>query len=1405
MKKKLTIGVIIFVSFILMIIKPSFGYQTMGSITREAMNNLDGFLNMNIELYTDGNTDPGAQSYAYYCMDPFTHGWANHNNMLTSVVDVGKNGISSVNNLSTTNSEGARRAMQVLYYATKSYQNREPWGATGTSPYRLMMMQTSAMYSSVMVSEGLFNSSLPGGVSESFMINQFGRDKYYRLKAEGENFVNSTKNFNFVDKSTQNIQVLEEVGEWVFVGPYKIQNTGSGTITKGLVTTEDGRVCKADGWASTPNPAGVQGIASIPNGGTFYLAFKNEKPDSAKKVQLYKKVSGGLRARMVFYASNGGQNMATYGGKFLGNDEGSEEIMIELPRVYFTNIYIQKKDEDTGKALANVGFMVHCKERGWLVDGTPATYTQDKTKATIYKTGVDGKVKIRNINKKGTYTVYEVTNPHFGYVEVSIDQPKEMGTIDIKAVGQSINKTYTNKRIYVKLSGYVWEDMISQKTSIRNHLWKNDQNDQEDKRVANIKVTLKKADGTIIDTKTTNTITNTKGEKEEGAYIFGDYQRDNSTKRILVEDLRGAYIEFDYNGMCYKSVDVKTTANNGSKATDDKLRPEFNNNYAIINHNQSKNSDNKDVYKLNYSYNNHVSTLQYGGNYLYGYDGQKYPVSGIDKQYMLIANTKDAAPDKLLGQTITIEQIYANSIEEIPYINLGLYEREMPDIALIEDVEKAKITLNGYTHTYKYNQRFENSQETGDGFNVSVKFGNKWGSASYTREIYSSDVSYNAQDENKGKLQVYVTYKIAIKNEATNLYTKINNIVNYFDNRYEISSIKDQSGNDIQHDVDANYNNNGFKKVTINTNKQINPQMQEFVYIEYKLNNEAVNAVLNEDVTLNSVTEISSYSSYTDKEFSEKYAGIDKDSNPESTAPADKVTYEDDTDSAPSLILKAPNARVIKGTIWKDEAIKELLDKTGIEKERKGNGKYETKKEGVVGNVKVELLKVEGNQNGNEIYSVATLYNKDKTTKPAEMNTGTDGNYEFSGVIPGNYVIRYTYGNTSKIYKIDGSTEDVKIINYKSTIYRGGNKDEVNQMTDYWYRNETGKDATRLSDAKDEMGVNKDGTKFDIVEARTKEEIINYSTSVEKNLESIESNTRKFDIKLDYDVNLDNISEYGADLKFIFDNMDFGIIERPMQLLNITKEISHVKLTLANGQIIVDGDPRTGNIQHLKFLPDGNIHVEIDSELIQGATLEVEYEIKVDNRKAEIDFNEKDYYIYGIANNKNNWKLATVTELYDYLSNDLTFKDENLMENNGDWIIVKPEELKPGVNLSQEAWNYIKKYNRIFKTEKFANMKPGTVETARMTVSKLLSNTQDDYSFDNHIEVNELKDKTIYDSISGNYVPGNSTTYESDNDEKIIVITGPTGENKNYLPYVILGISGLITLAAGIILIKKKM
>ena len=112
-------------------------------------------------------------------------------------------------------------------------------------------------------------------------------------------------------------------------------------------------------------------------------------------------------------------------------------------------------------------------------------------------------------------------------------------------------------------------------------------------------------------------------------------------------------------------------------------------------------------------------------------------------------------------------------------------------MALIEDIEKVKVTIAGYEHTYNYNQRFENS-EYGDGFDVSVKFGNKYGSQLYTQPIYSSDVVYN--QNNPESLGIYVRYKIALRNESTNLYTRINEIVSYYDNRYQFESAEYEDG-----------------------------------------------------------------------------------------------------------------------------------------------------------------------------------------------------------------------------------------------------------------------------------------------------------------------------------------------------------------------------------------------------------------------------------------------------------------------------------------------------------------------------------------------------------------------------------------------------------------------------------
>ena len=1121
-------------------------------------------------------------------------------------------------------------------------------------------------------------------------------------------------------------------------------------------------------------------------------------------------------------------------------------VSIEMTNTKNTgNLIITKKDQDQEptKYMGNVSFKIRNGNGQYVVavDDNGSTvsrvvgsihlgnmqFTSSESQATEFVTDSSGTVAIYNM-LVDNYTVEEVAlnTDEYGYElddnyifwssssgsgsgasgQVQVVRQKSTDTTPgSSSAADSI--TFGNRRKYIRLSGIVWEDMIDGKTSERNSLYSSD----VDKLVANVTVKLKDSSG--------NDVTFNDASGNPHTQLMTDADGYYEMWDILIDNLEQYYIEFSYNGMSYTNVPIVGTLSNErgqTKAIEgDQRRSEFNERFAEITYKQgvigqAKDSQGNDTHELTYEEGEHSSTLIYGDSPLYGYDGQRFPINNVDEQYMISADTKEAYTSQggsgYLSDMYTPEEIRQQGLEEIPNIDLGLREREQPDLALVEDVHTAKITLNGYEHTYKYSQRFDNpgvfNESTGleggeDGFNVAVKFGNKYGSQSYTREIFSSDIVYNQETGgDEGKLGVYITYKIAIKNEATNLTTRANEIMNYFDERYEVNSVKDEQGNDLEYNVDS-YNSNGYKRVIITTDQNIEAQTQEIIYIEYKLNNEAVNSILNQDVTLNSVTEISSYSSFLNDAV---YGGVDKDSRPGSADPQSKETYEDDTDSAPSMILTLKEARIIAGNVWEDNAIQDLLNnEDAYRKERKGDGIL-AEGENRVGNVKVELILKEG-----DTYSVAKLYHQDGTIEDASMYTENDGEYTFSGMIPGNYLIRYTYGDESVIYDSSGNEiSNVDIINYKSTIYRGGDKSAAEAMTDYWYRAETD-DATRLSDASDKTGIKEDGTRYDIVADRTTSKDIDYGTALEdEKLKDIEAETRLFDVKLDYDINLDNISEYGADLKFLFNNIDLGIIRRPIQNLEIKKEISHVQVVLANGQVVIDGDPRDGTLQYVRFLPDGNVHIELDSELLQGATLNITYSITVDNTKAEIDYNDEDYYIYGIFpedNYKECWKLATVETLLDYLSNDLVYDDE---ANSEHWTEFNLDDSMIGINFSEGAYEALKAYNRIFQTDYFADMEPGQVKSLEMKASRILSNKVEDYSLDNDMEVNKLKEYPIRDSTPGNYIPSDETTYENDNDRKYIVVTGPTGENRNYLPYILLGVSSFIILAAGVVFIKKK-
>ena len=138
-------------------------------------------------------------------------------------------------------------------------------------------------------------------------------------------------------------------------------------------------------------------------------------------------------------------------------------------------------------------------------------------------------------------------------------------------------------------------------------------------------------------------------------------------------------------------------------------------------------------------------------------------------------------------------------------------------------------------------------------------------------------------------------------------------------------------------------------------------------------------------------------------------------------------------------------------------------------------------------------------------------------------------------------------------------------------------------------------------------------------------------------------------------------------VEFIVKNVDFGIVERAKQLMDISKRVSAFKITLANGQVLMDAEVTEdgklkGSHSNLSYMGptntnginvNGILRAELDSELIEGATVEVTYAIKVTN-VSEKDYDSPNYYLYG---NKKGAQLIknSVTGVIDYLDGKIVF------------------------------------------------------------------------------------------------------------------------------------------------------
>lgn len=1113
------------------------------------------------------------------------------------------------------------------------------------------------------------------------------------------------------------------------VGPFNW--TFGGKVTDVNVYDQNGQSISEKLYSSYyGNEERFYGVGNIKSGSDFYISVPLNE-NTTKITKISGNLQREVKAVNIWFLES---NYAAYQNLIVREPYTTTE---NIPFTFDENIstlgglkVIKVNKDNTIVKLKGVGFIIKNKQLDKYVkqENGKITFVTDKNQATEFVTNQNGEFTVENL-VVGTYVAYETKNPNYGYEFLTEGQQKDI------VIDKTSELQIPNKQRWVKLSGYVWLDKIYGKQSLRNDLFKDNDYDSSDMLLDGITVrVMDKTTGQIAKDKNGNELKGTTANG--GAYLFTD---------VEIDKLNDYYIEFEYDGLTYTNVVPHIDRDNGSKAAESSAnRNAFNKNFSSVEGKKettgfTRDSNGNEKHQLSYllNQNEHSSTLINNG------------------QYPITAQTSET------GYYIRDHFTYGQ--EEIKYINLGLYEREQPDMALLKDIQNVRVAVNGYQHVYNYAQRFVNQGEYGDGFNVGVKFGNKYGSMSYSRAVYKADYEYTNEQDASKELKVYITYKLQMKNESSNLITQINSLVDYYDSRYNLTKVGtglDDNGGvtgEVNH-TESDYNAN-YKKTIINANAKIDAQKTSDIYVEFELNRDAVINILSDKENLDNVAEINSYSIFDTN--GNVYAGIDKDSNPGNAVPGEVTSYQDDTDSAPALKLEVADAREMSGKVFLDATSGELM--TG--KVRQGNGQYDDGEKGIPG-VAVTLTE---NTGSGKVYTATTDEN---------------GDFYINNYIPGDYTLTYTWGD-----------QTYTVQNYKGTIY-DVSRDQSNKQ---WYKENVDK---RLTDALDDYELRQS----------IDNEIKSIRHDTKTTIDKMNSTTPTMGIGVEYESTYTASS--GDRYVYKVSNIDFGIVERARQQIGLNKRVKSLKITLANGQVVTDitideNGNITGQKDHVIYMKpsattdpkNGFVRVELDNELIQGSTLEVSYEIKATN-ESEVDYLSEDFYKYG----KVEGPVVTITPsaIIDYLDKDWAFDQDK----NTAWSVKTLEEAKGLVaevvyNNSESTINN----KTILYTTSLQDKKLEPTQTASvdLNVSKVLS-TAEDISLNNETEVTHL-DKTggsKPNSTPGNYVPGTGKTESDDSTAETVIVTPATGANRNFIIPTIVGAIALIVLGGGVFLIKRK-
>ena len=1149
----------------------------------------------------------------------------------------------------------------------------------------------------------------------------------------------------------KNNLTVVDVGGYYRIGPFNWNFQG--TVEDITVTGDNGDVASSNVRfvKYSGNTANVIDKTEIATGESFYVDVNskaNMKEFKGIKIKTKSeadstKVYG---AKIWMLESSAYQNVIyvdVESKELPATGEGTEEYSVPLT----INIGLNKVDDrDERIPLDHVGFKLKAsvyRDGNWVTRymGNDLKWSVSNIEqAKIFYTDKDGKLNATisgETTAENSMKAVEATNDKYGYAQ---NIGKEF----------TLNKEHevkiTNHQYKVKLSGYVWLDTETGKTTVRDDQYKQE-DDNDGEGFNGITVYLRDKNGNEIKRTTTSEL-GLYSEINGGEYQFVDVDLDAIQKGEY-------YVEFEYCGLRYQSVAAKLTQNNGSKAIDTATRNVLDSKFTSVDGNGTQSLN---INGVTVNYNNTAN-----------YSSSIKDCSGCN----VYARTNEAG--------FNIYNSFTPGTEEIRYVNLGLFKKAQADYSLMQDLYNVRVSVNGFSHIYRYGSvRYTNNGNdvnADSSWNVGVKFQKNNGT--YKRAIYTADAEYEAPNHKDNELKVYVTYKIAVNNESTYL-GRINSIVDYADKNFDMIAAgtaiddKDNITGNLQYGNKQEYNDK-YSKYVIDINTELTPGQAKFVYVQFQLNREAVLKIVNNQEVLNNVAEINSYTTFKDNNTQTPVAVVDKDSVPANITVGKIDTYEDDTDAATSLKLELKNARSIVGTVFVDNAT------VNKDNERLGNGVYDNG-EATVAGVKVKL---------NEIGKDDSSYDGERISK--EVTTDENGNFKIEGYIPGNYNLTYTWGN--KTYKVQY---------YKGTIY-----DESRDQNDKeWYKKDVD---TRKTDALDNIDTRKtiDAEMRKITRNNAEDEINKAyeGTSDVIKTTSMDSKTPAMSFSVEYDTTITDGND--DKVEFIVRNVDFGIVERAKQLMDISKRVSAFKITLANGQVLMDAEVTEdgklkGSHSNLSYMGptntnginvNGILRAELDSELIEGAKVEVTYEIKVTN-VSEKDYDSPNYYLYG---NKKGAQLIknSVTGVIDYLDGKIVFVPDDTWEKKENTFI---EEVNASEKGNTDYLNSIKAY---YTSKLQKDLAPGESNKITLSASKLLTSSEDN-TFDNKTEIVDVTRKD--GDITGTPVKvtwnNGKFFFDTDNAEKTVIIPS-TGENRNYVLPTVIGIIAVAIVGVGVFFIKK--